>query len=147
AAQRRASEQRLLRYLRDYVAPYHPFLRKFYRDNGIDVSRISSIDEFRRLPIIDKKHLQSDPLMFILRPRQPGGAALPPGYDTEPLPKKTLLRYAVKAAWQFNDPAYLVRKDSFRDRMRRLGMLEWLPIHTHFSTGSSGNPSPTTFTH
>lgn len=146
-AQRYASEKRLLRYLRDYVASYHPFLRKLYRENGIDVSRIRTIEEFRRLPIIDKKHLQSDPLMFILRPRMPGAPALPQGYDSTPLRKTTLLNYAFKALWRWNDPAYMVRQDSFRERVRRLGMLEWLPIHTHFSTGSSGNPSPTTFTH
>src|SRR4029077_1481601 len=58
AAQRRASEKRLLGYLTKYVAPYHPFLRKLYRESGIDASRIRTIEEFRRLPIIDKKHLQ-----------------------------------------------------------------------------------------
>jgi phenylacetate-CoA ligase len=146
-AQRHASERRLLSYLRDYVAPYHPFLRKLYRESGIDVSRIRTMEDFRKLPIIDKKQLQSDPLMFILRPWMPGTPPLPEGYGTERLPKSTLLKYAIKAAWTWNHPAYMVRRDSFRERIRRLGLLEWLPIHTHFSTGSSGNPSPTTFTH
>src|SRR5688572_23213421 len=147
-AQRAASERRLLRFLREYVAPYHPFLRKLYGEAGIDPRRIRTMEDFRQLPLTEKKHFQSDPLMFILRPQLPGGPPLPPGYNCETLPNATMLRYAVTAALRsFRDPACQVRKESLRDRIRRVGMLEWLPIHTHFSTGSSGVPSPTTFTY
>ena len=147
-AQRAAVERRLLNYFRNYIARYHPFLRKLYREKGIDPFKIRSIEDFRRLPIIDKNDFQADPLMFVLRPELPRASSLANGYDSEPLPKTTVLGYAAKALWRgLTDPAYLVRSDTLRDRIRRVGMLEWLPIHTHFSTGSSGNPSPTTFTH
>ncbi len=146
-AQQRAAEHRLLRYFRDYIAPYHPYLRKFYREQGIDPRQIRTIEDFRRLPIVEKKHLQAHPWMFVVRAAVPGTPPLPEGYDCEPLRRSTLLKYAVKAAWNIpRNPAYLVRKDSFRERMKRHGELEWLPIHTHFSTGSSGAPSPTVYT-
>jgi phenylacetate-CoA ligase len=148
ADQKEAAERRLLRYFRSDVASYHPFLRKLYRENGIDPRQIRSMEAFRQLPIIEKKHFQPDPLLFILRAQVPGAPPLPEGYDCEPLRKSTLIRYAAKALLRIpRDPAYLVRKESLRGRMRRVGMREWLPIHTHFSTGSSGSPSPTTFTH
>lgn len=146
-AQQKAAERRLLRYFRDYVAPYHPYLRKFYREAGIDPRQIRTIEDFRQLPLIEKKHLQSDPLMFIVRAASPGAPKLPQGYDCEPLRNVTLLKYAARAALNIpRNPAYFVRKDSFRERMRRQGEREWLPIHTHFSTGSSGTPTPTTYT-
>ena len=146
--QRTQAERRLLRYLKDTVARYHPFLRKLYRENGIDPSQIRTMEDFHKLPIIDKRHLQSDPLMFILRPQLSTVAPMTNGFDCETLPTTILLRYAMKALFRgVTDPAYLVRNDSLRDRIRRIGMLEWLPIHTHFSTGSSGNPTPTAFTH
>jgi phenylacetate-CoA ligase len=147
ARQQELAGSRLLKYLREYVAPYHPFLRRLYGDAGIDLHRIQSLEEFRRLPIIDKSHLRQDPLMFILRPATPGGPPMPPGYDTEPLPKSDLLRYGLSAAINLpKDPSRLVRRDSLRDKIRRQAMLEWLPIHTHVSAGSSSEPTPVMFT-
>ena len=146
--QRAAAERRLLAYLRNYVSRYHPYLRRLYRDNGIDLSRIRSMEAFQRLPIIDKTHLRRDPLLFILRPTVAGGAPLPDGYDTEPLPASTQLQYFVKGALNLSgDPAHLVRRDTLKDKARRQGLLEWLPIHTHASAGSSGEPTPVMFTH
>jgi phenylacetate-CoA ligase len=139
--------QRALQYVRTYVGRYHPFLRKFYREAGVDLAKVRTLDDFRRLPLLEKKHLQSDPLMFILRPKTSGSPPLPAGYDTEPLPKATLVKYAIQAASGIpRDPVYRVRRDPLRERMRRIGALEWLPIHTHASTGSSGEPTPVTFT-
>ncbi len=134
-------------YVREYVGRYHPFLRKFYRDAGVDLSQLKTIEDFCELPLLEKKDLQSDPLMFILRPSIPGGVPLPEGYDTEPLPKATLFKYALQAATGIpRDPVYAVRHDPLRERMRRIGSLEWLPIHTQVSTGSTGDPTPVTFT-
>jgi len=147
-AQRAANAERLFSYLRNYIVPYHPWLRRRYREAGIDPRRIRSIEDFRKLPIIEKKDLQSAPLMFVLRPALPGGPPLPDGYDVEPLRRSTLFGYAARAALGIpRDPSRQVRHDSLRERVRRLGMLEWLPIHSHFSTGSSGLPTPIAFTH
>jgi phenylacetate-coenzyme A ligase PaaK-like adenylate-forming protein len=148
ARQREITERRLLRYLRDYVAPYHPYLRKTWREHGIDPRNIRTMEDFRKLPILEKEPLQSHPLLFILRAKVRGAPPLPDGYDCEPLGRGKLVQYALKAALgSRRDLSALVRHDSFRERMRREGMLEWLPIHTHFSTGSSGTPTPVTFTH
>src|SRR5882724_907025 len=134
-AQRRASEKRLWAYLENYIAPYHPWLRRRYREAGIDPRRIRSIADFRNLPIIEKKDLQAAPLMFILRPGMPGSPPLPDGYDVEPLRRSDLARYAAGAFLRIpRDPSQQVRRDSLRNRIRRIGMREWLPIHTHFST-------------
>ena len=43
AAQQRQSFARLTRYLRDYVQPFHPYLRKRYREAGISLDRIRTI--------------------------------------------------------------------------------------------------------
>jgi phenylacetate-coenzyme A ligase PaaK-like adenylate-forming protein len=147
-AQRRASATRLFRYLRDYVVPYHPYLRRLYREAGVDVTRLRTPDDVRRLPIIDKTHLRADPQLFLLRPTVPGGPALPDGYQTEPLRKSTALKYAAQALLNYpRDPSRFVRKTSLMERIKRRGLLEWQPIHYHVSTGSTGQPTPVTYTH
>src|SRR5688572_28462565 len=50
--QQRRSLASLFRYLRQYVAPYHPFLRKRYRELGIDVSRLRTLADLRGLPLV-----------------------------------------------------------------------------------------------
>lgn len=145
--QKALAARRTLAYLRDYVGRYHPFLRKFYREAGVDLAKLRGIEEVQQLPLLEKKHLQSGPQMFILRPHTPGSPPLPEGYDTEPLPKSTLLRYAWQALTTIpRDPIYRVRHEDFPARMRRAGSLEWLPVHLHASTGSTGEPTPIHFT-
>lgn len=137
---------RLRRYLRNYVAPYHPFLRKHYRDAGVSPASVRTMDDFRRLPIIEKEHLQSDPHGFVIRPRMPGAAA-DAGLTTEPLRRSTLLRYAAQSVLNWpRDHTTLVRSGPLRDRIRRRALLEWLPIHHHVSGGSTGDPVPVSFT-
>jgi phenylacetate-coenzyme A ligase PaaK-like adenylate-forming protein len=146
--QRKASVQRLFRYVREYVEPYHPFLRRLYRESGVKVDGLKSPDDIRQLPIIDKSHLQSDPLSFILRPTVEENAPLRDGFETKPLRITTLLRYATQALANY-PPEYwqLVRQSTMREKIRRRGLLEWQPIHTHVSTGSSGHPTPVTYTY
>ena len=147
-AQRRATVTRLCRYLRDYVGPYHPYLRRLYREAGVDVTRLRTAEDLRRLPIIDKTHLHEEPQVFLLRPTVPGGPALPDGYDSAPLRKRTALKYALQALLNApNDPSRLVRQTSLVDRIKRRGLLEWQPIHYHVSTGSTGPPTPVMYTH
>jgi len=146
-AQRRASATRLFRYVRDYVYPYHPYLRRLYRESGVDLARLRGPDDVRRLPIIDKSHLR-DPQLFVLRPTVPGGPPLPDGYETARLRRTIGLKYALQALANYPyDASHLVREPTLMERIRRRGLLEWLPIHYHVSTGSTGQPTPVMYTH
>lgn len=147
AEQRAISLRRLFDYIRQYVYPYHPYLRKLYRQQGIDVDSLRTEDDLRRLPIIDKNALRDDPIAFILQPQYPGEA--PQGnYETARLSRGKLLKYAWQAAT--NRPrefSHLVRRPTFREKVRRRALLEWLPVHYHASTGTTGNSTPATYTH
>ncbi|MBX7165247.1 MAG: hypothetical protein K1X74_02745 [Pirellulales bacterium] len=145
--QRELSARRLIAYLRDYIEPYHPFLRKLYRQHHVDIRRLRTADDLRRLPIVDKDSLREDPQAFILRPRFPG-VPHPPEYDTAPIRRTTLLKYLVQAA--LNRPreyTHLTRYLTLKDKIRRRALLEWMPIHFHASTGSTGTPTPAVYTH
>ena len=146
--QRRAAAARLFRYVRDYVAPYHPFLRRLYQKERVDLRKLRTPDDVRRLPLIEKSHLQADPQLFLLRPTVGGGPPLPEGYETAPLRKSIALKYAAQAVLNYpRDSSALVRQPALRERMRRRGLLEWQPIHYHVSTGSTGQPTPVMYTH
>ena len=148
AAQRHASAARLFRYIRDCVYPYHPYLRRLYREHHLDPSMLRTPDDVRRLPIIDKTHLQSNPQLFMLQPAVPGGPQLPEGYATEALRKTTLAKYAFQAIINRpRDYTRLVWKPTLRERIRHRGLLEWQPIHFITSSGSSGTPTPVAYTH
>lgn len=144
--QRQQSLARLFAYVRDYVYPYSPYLRKRYREAGVDVNRLRTADDLRRLPILDKDDLRNDPQAFILRPSFPG-VPMPEGYETQRIGRRMLARYVRQALT--NRPreySHLVRQPTFRERVRRRALLEWMPIHFHVSTGSTGNPTPATYT-
>jgi phenylacetate-coenzyme A ligase PaaK-like adenylate-forming protein len=146
--QRRASAARLFRYVREYIYPYHPYLRRLYQQERVDLSKLRDPDDIRRLPIIDKSHLQSDPQLFILRPATPGEPPSPEGYQTEPLHKLALVKYALQTLVNRpRDYTRLAWQPTLRQQVRRRGLLEWQPIHYIFSTGSSGTPTPVTYTH
>lgn len=147
AEQQRLSLARLFRYLRTTVARYHPYLRRLYRERGIDFDALRTLDDLRRLPIVDKNDFRDNALAFILRPYVPDSPP-PEGFDTEPLTKKEVARY-VRQALLNRPPEYsqLVRRSTFRERVRRRALLEWNPIHFHASTGTTGNPTPATYTH
>lgn len=147
AAQRRDAAARLFHYIRRYVYPYHPYLRRLYREAKIDLDRLKTPDDVRRLPIVDKNALRDDPQAFILRPAFPG-VPLIPGMETEAPRRTTLLKYVAQAA--LNRPreySHLVRNPTFKEKVRRRALLEWQPIHFHVSTGSTGTPTPATYTH
>lgn len=145
--QRQVSFGRLKKYLQKYVEPYHPYLRKKFREQGVDLSKLKSPDDIRRLPIIDKDDLRNDPRAFILQPTFPG-IDPPPGVETANISRGKLLKYALQAA--FNRPkeyTHLVRQPSFKEKIRRRALLEWWPVHFHASTGSTGEPTPAVYTH
>ena len=145
--QRRAAE-RLIRYLREYVGPYHPYWRRLYREKGVDLASLRTADDLRRLPIVEKDVLRADPTLFILQPKFPGVPGPPAGYETAPIARGKLLKYVWEALIDRpRDWSRPVRRSNLRERARRRGLAEWLPIHFHVSTGSTGNPTPSTYTH
>lgn len=147
AQQREIALQRLFKYIREYVATYHPYLRKLYRQQGVDVNKLRTADDLQRLPIIDKSALRDDPIAFILQPTYPGEPSQN-AYDTAPMARGKLFKYAWQAA--LNRPreySHLVRQPTFREKVRRRALLEWLPVHYHASTGTTGNSTPATYTH
>jgi phenylacetate-CoA ligase len=145
--QRRQGLRRLFRYLRAYVGPYHPYLRRLYREAGIDLARLRTEDDLRRLPIIDKSHLQANPLAFILQPKS-DGTALPAGFDTAPPTKLMLARYAWQAITNRpRDYALACRPTDLRGRIRRRALGEWMPVHFHASSGTTDKPTPAAYTH
>ena len=41
----------------------------------------------------------------------------------------------------------LFRKEGLREKVKQRAIREWLPIHTHASSGSTGDPTPAVYTH
>lgn len=146
--QRKASLRLLYRYLRDYVEPYHPYLRRLYQKSGVKLDRLKTPNDIRQIPVIDKSHLQSDPLSFILQPAIGDNAPVSEDSATKPLRMATILKYAAQALANY-PPEYsqLVRQPTLREKIQRRGLLEWQPIHTQVSAGSSGHPTPVTYTY
>ena len=145
--QQSQSLQRLYRYLKQYVGKYHPFHRRQYREHGIDLGRLRTRTDLLSVPLIHKDDLRSNPALFVLQPKVAGGPPLPEGYDTKRLHSGAIAKYAMRAL--FNSPrdhSHAVRHPSLREKIQRRGQSEWLPIHYHASTGSTGEPTPVTFT-
>src|SRR3954454_19802488 len=44
------------------------------------------------------------------------------------------------------DYSQLVRQETFHEQVRQRALGEWLPVHFHVSTGSTGNPTPAAYT-
>lgn len=145
ARQRELSFRRLLKYLQEVVYPYHPAFRESCRKAGVDPTRIRTYEEFCELPLMTKGEYRAAPLSYILQPIFPGKKPL---FPTTPIDKKYLLKYAAQA--MLNKPRVktaLFRKDSLKERIRQRAMREWFPIHTHASSGSTGDPTPAVYTH
>jgi len=138
---------KLLDYLRNYVGRFHPYLRRLYREKGVDLARLRTRADLLSLPLIQKDDLRSNPALFVLQPRAPGGPLLPDGFDTERLGAGAIAKYALRATLNFpRDHSQAVRRPTLREKITRRGQFEWLPIHYHASTGSTGEPTPVTFT-
>jgi len=146
--QRRRSLKSLFKYIREYIFPYHPFLRKRYLELGLKPGDIRGYDDFLKLPVVTKADYRPDPRAFILQPKFPGREDKIP-YDTERIHVKHLLRYIYQAL--FNKPkdyAHLFRKmPFFQGKVGRRAAWEWMPIHFHASAGTTGDPTPATYTY
>ncbi|MBI2900582.1 MAG: AMP-binding protein [Planctomycetes bacterium] len=137
-AQQAETFRRLRAYLRDVVEPYHPAFRKA----GIDAGSIRTPDDFARIPVTTKAEFRADPTAYILQPVFPGRTPL---HETTPISRKLLARYA----WNAATSARLIdlfRKQSLRERASYRACREWLPIHFHVSSGSTGEPTPVAYT-
>ncbi|HUL16135.1 MAG TPA: AMP-binding protein [Terriglobales bacterium] len=139
--------ERLFIYLREYVGKYHPYLRRLYREKGISLQKLRTRADLLSVPLLYKDQLRANPSLLIMQPHVPGGPSLPDGYGTEALKWRTILKYGLQATLNRpRDFSLAVRHPTLREKIRRRGQLEWLPIHFHSSTGSTGEPTPVGYT-
>lgn len=133
----------LKKYLKNYIYPYHPYYRKMFKEQGIEVNKIRTYEDFLKIPITTKQLMPDDYISFILQPKFPQREAL---YDTAKISKMKLLKYA----WQaLTLPRYAGIKDenkTLREKIAHCARKEWFPIHYHVSGGTTGNPSPSLYT-
>ncbi len=145
--QREESLSRLIKYIQDYVYPYHPYLRGAYKELGIDVGKMRTYEDFQKLPLITKKEYRKDPRAFILQPKFPTQESMIP-YDTAMISKRKLLKYAVQAGLNIpRDKVNGFKNMDFKEKVTRRIVHEWFPIHFHASAGSTGDPTPAVYTY
>ncbi|HEX4924479.1 MAG TPA: hypothetical protein VFV50_10350 [Bdellovibrionales bacterium] len=145
ASQRAQSFKNLLKYVQEIVYPYHPAFRRACKAAGVDPLKMRTYEDFQNLPIMTKQEYRAEPLAYILQPKFPGKTPL---YETQPIEKKFLLKYAAQAV--FNWPKVqsgLFRHQSLKEKISQRACREWFPIHTHASSGSTGEPTPSVYTH
>jgi phenylacetate-CoA ligase len=143
--QRRESFDRLLKYVQDIVYPYHPAFRRVCKEMGVDPLKMRTYEDFQRLPIMTKNDYRQEPLAYILQPKFPGKTPL---YETSPIDRKFLFKYAAQALLNWPKvQSDLFRKQSLKERISQRACQEWFPIHTHASSGSTGEPTPSVYTH
>lgn len=139
--QRRWAEERLFRYVRDYVDRFHPYYRRLFRERGIDADRIYTYDDFSKIPITTKQDFLADQKAFVLQPSQEDTP-----YDVEPLPTRKKLAYAARAFTTRYLRDVYGKPRSFREKVAQTAMYEWLPAHFNFSGGTTGMPASAVFT-
>lgn len=126
------SDSRLRHFLRRQVAPYHPYYRKLFAEQGVDVAKIEGVKDLRRLPFTTKQDLMPTPE----EPERARDFVLQP---TEEL----LRRYAT-----FEQKAKLLKERILGgpDRARLSVEREYRPIFMTATTGRSARPLPFLFT-
>jgi phenylacetate-coenzyme A ligase PaaK-like adenylate-forming protein len=135
--------KRLLKYLKEYVEPYHPYYRKTFKELGIDVKKIKTYEDFCKIPITTKQLMLEDYLSFILQPKFPGREAL---YDTAPVSKKILLKHIIQGMFTKTYAALKDEDKTLKEKIANAVKKEWMPVHFHASGGTTGNPSPALYT-
>ncbi|PKQ28137.1 MAG: hypothetical protein CVT63_04450 [Candidatus Anoxymicrobium japonicum] len=139
--QQNYSRNKLFKYIKDYVNPYHPYYRKLFRENGIDPDRLSSLDDLRRIPITTKEDTVVDQKAFVMQPRVEGAP-----YDVEEISSGKKLEYAYRTLTIRYLRDVYGKPRSFTDRVKQSAAAEWNPIHFHMSGGTTGAPSMATYT-
>ncbi len=143
--QKKWNERALMKYMRRYIFPYHPFYRERFAEAGVRSGDIRSAEDFQRLvPLTTKNDIKKDPVAFALQPAVPGRERL---YDTAPLRKTDMARYAIEALKTPTQPGAPNRLKTFRARVEQAARREWFPIHFHASGGTTGEPTPSMYTH
>lgn len=118
--------------LRDYVRhqlPYAPFYKKLFQENGISFDDIKTTDDLQKIPFTSKVDIApsednpAKPREFILQPDL-----------------KLIKKHASKA-----DLAKLIWGKVTRQDVKRKLEWEYKPIHVHFTTGRSAQPTSFTY--
>ena len=140
--QREYGLAKLFKYIKDYVNPHHPYYRKLFKDNDINVDRLSSYDDLRRIPVTTKEDTLADQKAFILQPKTEASS-----YDVEGISTSKKLRYMYQTLTTSYVRDLYGKPRSFHDRVAQTALGEWNPIHYHMSGGTTGMPSMSTYTH
>lgn len=145
--QRAKALEKLIRYIRSCIAPYHPYYRRRFKELGIEPSRLRSYEDILRLPVASKEDFRKDPRAFVLQPKFPGREEAIP-YDTERIARRFLLKYLFQALFNCpRDPVTLFRREDLKGKIARRAVLEWLPIHFHATSGTTGEPTSAVYTY
>ncbi len=143
--QRKWAEQRLFRYVRQFIDDFHPYYRGFLREQGIDSKRIYSYDDFSRIPVTRRQDLPADGKAFIMQPGTDDGAD-DGAYNVKPLSARAKLGYAARAyTTRYLRDVYAPPR-SFKERREQAVMYDWLPAHFTFSQGTTGTPCSAVYT-
>lgn len=133
--QRRYAEERLFAYIRKRVQPFHPYYRSLFRELSIDAELIFTYDDFRKLPLTERKDYSADTASFILQ-----ASDISHGKDTEPSEKRT----RASGSWKALSSNFLKdtfgKRRGFSERMKYINASDWIPIHYVFSSGTTENP-------
>jgi phenylacetate-CoA ligase len=144
-AQREQVFRNLLKYIREVVYPYHPAFRKMCQEFDVDPRRFRTYEDFQQLPVVTKSDYRAAPLSYVLQPTFPGKTPL---YPTSPINRKYLVKYLAQAALNYpRVKTGLFRRETLREKVEQRAIREWFPIHTHVSSGSTGEPTPVLYTH
>ncbi len=146
--QKEWAHKNLIKYVKNYIYPYHPYLRKLYQEKGIDPAQLRDYSDIQKIPTIEKADYRKDTLAFILQPKFPGREKMAL-YDTDYISKKLIFKYVLQAIFNYpKDHVHKWRKMDFKEgKVGRRAALEWMPMHFHASAGSTGDPTPALYTH
>ncbi len=128
AEQRKLQNERLARYVREYLYPFHPYYRELFDKAGVRPDQIRSVEDLARVPLSCKQDLlptEDDPQRFKKFILQPDPASLKQAW---PLTKKLPL---LMQRW-------LKGTDHIKKQLRR----EFAPCFMTFTTGRSAEPVP-----
>ncbi len=146
-AQRRESFARLVRFLRRDVTPYSPWYRRVFAERGVRVEEIESEAAFRaRVPFTYKEDLQKGGEDFVLQPRWPSAGTTSDTPRTDVVDEARLSGYRAlaMASGEMGDvepPATL------EERAYREFLLDWQPILTTSTGGSTGLSAKVVYTY
>ncbi|NHJ40201.1 MAG: AMP-binding protein [Asgard group archaeon] len=133
--QKRKAEKRLYNYLENIIAKYSPFYREYFAKHDINPNRFDNIEDFLKIPPINKKDHMKQPASFILLPFQPDWWECK--FTTEPLPFMKSIRYWLKSINKnYLHNVFSEKPANEDERIIIEASNEWLPIHFLSTKGS-----------